>query len=65
MNTQLTENDRAELDKFRLYLSACNRWDGANDIDGPPLLDLKGVEWRKKQLRAHAAIYETIYGEKP
>ena len=41
---KLTENDRAEIEKFRLYLSACNRWDGANDItDGAPLLDLEGI----------------------
>lgn len=62
---QLSENDHAEIEKFRLYLQACGRWDQEHDIDGDPLIDLEGVEWRKKQIKAHAAIYAQIYGEKP
>ncbi len=61
----LTENDRSELEKFRLYLNALSRWDKANGIDDHPLTDMEGLAWRRKQIKAHAAIYEQIYGEKP
>lgn len=63
----LSENDRYELAKFRLYLEACARWNKANDTlpDFAPIGDLEGMEWQKKQIKAHAAIYEQVYGEKP
>lgn len=62
----LTETDQAEIDLFRLYLKACRRWDDANDKlpDFAPIEEIEMVEWQKKRLKAHAAIYVQIYGDK-
>lgn len=70
MNPDLSENDRVEIERFRLYLQACLRWNQAFD-DVPefaPQNDaeiLDNVRFEKRRIKAHAAIYEQIYGEKP
>lgn len=63
MPRELTENDRAEIEKFRLYLRACARWDKENSQVPDDTMEL--LAWRKNQLAAHAAIYRQIYGVKP
>jgi len=67
MKNKLTEHDAAEIEKFRLYLVATVRWDNAHDDlpDFAPITDLERMEHMKKRIKAHAAIYEQIYGEKP
>lgn len=54
MNQQLTENDRKEVKKFRQYLKACADWDIAN-----------GEVLVVTRMKAHADIYENIYGQQP
>lgn len=70
MNLQgrtISEHDRAELEKFALYLRAVARWDNEHDElpDFAPVAPIEEMTWAKKRLKAHAAIYEQIYGEKP
>ena len=62
----MTDNDKAEIATFRRYLGECAAWDKANDDlpDFAPVSDIERVTYYKKRLKAHAAIYETIYHEK-
>lgn len=61
---ELSENDRAEIEKFKLYLKDCARWDEANGMVGE-FNAMELVRWRQQQLRAHASIYQQIYEEGP
>lgn len=63
----LSTHDAIEIAKFKTYLVAIAEWDKENDTlpDFSPIADLEMVEWRKKQIKAHMALYEQIYGEKP
>ena len=63
---QLSEHDRAELERFKQYLRACAKWDNANDElpDFAPIGDFEAMTYEKKRLKAHATIYTEIYGEK-
>ncbi len=62
---ELTREDRAELEKFKLYLAACSRWDKTYDTrpDWAPISDLDEMAYAKKRIKAHAAIYKQIYGD--
>jgi len=67
MKSELSENDRAEIELFRLYLQAYARWNQAFDDlpDFASVSEIEEVLFQKKTINAHAAIYEQIYGEKP
>jgi len=64
---KLTENDAAEIEKFRLYLTAIARWDNAHDYlpDFAPITDMERMTYMKTRIKAHADIYDQIYGERP
>lgn len=63
----LSENDKVELEKFALYLRATARWDNANDDlpDFSPITETQRRDYMMKRIKAHADIYEQIYGERP
>ncbi len=63
----LTENDRNEVQKLRHYLRACKDWNDANDThaDLAAMTDDDMDAYRKKRNKAHADIYENIYGVRP
>ncbi len=63
----LSENDRAELEKFRLYLRTCAIWDREHDElpDFAPISADEKAAWGIKQLKAHKKIYDQIYGDQP
>jgi hypothetical protein len=67
MSIQLSENDRAELEKFRLYLRAVGRWDNEHDDlpDFAPITDDERMAYGLKRLKAHQEIYKQIYGDSP
>ena len=59
----LSAHDRAELDKFELYLKTLGKWD---DDNVPPLTPNPAnalAAYNKKRLEAQFAIYRQIYGE--
>lgn len=59
----LTENDAAEIEKFKLYMRAVARWDNAHDElpDFAPISEKDRCGWELKRVRAHADIYKQIY----
>jgi len=60
---KLSANDQAELDKFKRYLSALDKWEKENLANIG--VGTAEMEVNKKRLRAQFDIYREIYGEEP
>ncbi len=63
----LSYEDKLELDKYGLYLRSTTDWDVMNDDlpDHSPISPLQRAAFFKRRFKAHAKIYEIVYGEKP
>lgn len=63
---QISEEDRSEIELFKLYLRAIARWDNEHDElpDFAPISELVRVKYEKKRAQAHHDIYEQIYEPK-
>lgn len=64
---QLTEEDRAEIEQFKLYLRTIVRWDNTHDElpDFAPKSELERAKYERKRAQAHVEIYKQIYADTP
>lgn len=67
LNTKLSEEDAAEIEKFKLYLAAVNRWNDSNNEPIRPGLmsDAEMARHILKRTKAQRDIYDQFYGPIP